>query len=209
VQLEDTVTLIERSTRDLLDAFAAASPTPGGGSAAALAGAVGASLLRMVAGMPKTRTGAADERAALDGVLERLDGARTRLAGLVDEDTIAYDGVMAAFRLPKATDEEKVARRQAVQQATRVATDTPLAVMRAAADALAAGAIVARHGNRNAASDVRVGLSLLLSACEGAQENVSINVPGLAEAERAEIEADAASIRAAAERAAAAARASL
>ncbi|MCU0255844.1 MAG: cyclodeaminase/cyclohydrolase family protein [Vicinamibacterales bacterium] len=200
---------MERPVRDLLEAFAASTPTPGGGSAAALAGAVGASLLRMVAGMPRTRTGVAEERVALDGTLAALDAARARLAALVDEDTAAYDGVMAAFKLPKATDQEKATRREAIQRATRVATETPLAVMRASAGALAAGAVVASHGNRNAASDVRVGIALLLGACEGAHENVSINVPGLAESERAPIEAEAAACRAASQRAAAEARGAL
>lgn len=203
------MSLMERSARALLDEFAASTPTPGGGSAAALAGAIGASLLRMVAAMPKTRTGAPDERASLDGTLEPLDAARARLAALVDEDTAAYDGVMAAFKLPKATDEEKAARRLAIQRATRVATDTPLEVMRTAARALGAAAIVSRHGNGNAASDVKVGVSLLLSACEGAHENVTINVPGLAEGERSGVEAEAATVRADAEGLAREARAAL
>lgn len=201
--------LMERSASDLLDAFAAATPTPGGGSAAALAGALGASLLRMVAAMPRTRTGADLERAALDALLDPLDGARSRLAALVDEDTAAYETVMAAFKLPKATDEEKAARKVAIQHATRAATDTPLSVMRAAAAALAAGAAVARHGNRNAASDVRVGLLLLTAACEGAYENVAINAPGLPDADRAQVEAAAAAARAEAEQAAHDARSAL
>jgi formiminotetrahydrofolate cyclodeaminase len=208
--MEAAVTmLMERSAGDLLDAFAAATPTPGGGSAAALAGALGASLLRMVAAMSRTRTGADLERAALDALLDPLDGARWRLAALVDEDAAAYETVMAAFTLPKATDEEKAARKQAIQHATRAATDTPLGVMRVAAAALAAGATVARHGNRNAASDVRVGILLLVAACEGAYENVAINVPGLPDADRAHVEAAAAAARAEAEQAAHDARSAL
>lgn len=207
--LEDPVTLMQRSALDLLDAFAAATPTPGGGSAAALAGALGAALLRMVAGMPRTRTGAEAERTALDAVATRLDAARAQLAGLVDEDTAAYETVMAAFKLPKATDEEKAARRAAIVEATRRATATPLSVMRAAAEALDAGRAVARDGNRNAASDVRVGLLLLETACAGAHENVAINLPGLPDAERAPLAAEADALRDAATAAAGDGRAAL
>lgn len=201
------MTLMDRTARDLVDAFAASTPTPGGGSAAAVAGALGAGLLRMVAGMTKTRTGAPEERAALDGTLGALDEARARLVALVDEDTAAYEAVMATFRLPKATDEEKAARRAAIVEATRRATTAPLDMMRATAAALGAARLVAGHGNPNAASDVRVGVMLLAAACAGAHENVTINVPGLPQAERRGVEAEAAAVRGEADRAAAAASA--
>ena len=116
---------------------------------------------------------------------------------------------MAAFRRPKAPDEEKAARRAAIVAATRAATATPLAAMRAAAEALDAGRDVARHGNRNAASDVRVGLLLLEAACAGAHENVTINLSGLPEAERDALAADASGVRAAATAAAGDGRAAL
>lgn len=197
------------SARDLLDAFSGPAATPGGGSASALAGALGASLLMMVAAMPKTKSGDPAERAALDAAGAALETRRTRLIELVDEDSAAYDRVMAAFKLPKATEEEKVARRVAIQQATKSATDTPLAVMMAAADALGFARTVAQHGNRNASSDVKVGISLLLSACEGAAENVAINIPGLPDDMRLQVEADAQSARANAEQAAQEARGGL
>ena len=199
--------LLSLTARDLLDAFASTAPTPGGGSASALAGALGASLLMMVARMPKTRTGADAERMALDTAAVSLALQRVRLADLVDEDTAAYDAVMAAFKLPKVTDQDKTARKAAIQGATRHATETPLAVMRAAADALRLASTIAAHGNPSAASDVRVGVSLLASACEGARENVLINLPGLPEDARATLGAEADAVRGAALRAAAAARA--
>jgi glutamate formiminotransferase/formiminotetrahydrofolate cyclodeaminase len=201
--------LLTLPARDLLDAFAAPTPTPGGGSAAALAGALGASLLLMVARMPRTRTGADAERAGLDAASAALLPLRDRLAALVDEDTAAYGAVMAAFKRPKGTAEEMAARKAAIQSATRRATETPLHVMAATADALEAAATVATHGNANAASDVRVAVSLLSAACAGARENVLINLPGLGDAVRPALAADAERVRSSAEAAAVAAIAAL
>ena len=193
------MSLIDGSVRSLIDAFAAPSPTPGGGSASALAGAVGASLLLMVARMPKTRSGADAEREALARGSASLDTARARLASLIDEDSAAYDALVAAFRLPKATEEDKSARRAAVQAGTLRATEVPLAVMEACAQALEAAADVASCGNPNASSDVRVGIALLLAGCDGAFENVSINLPGLADEQKREgLGARAAGLRSAA-----------
>ena len=95
---------------DLMDAFASTDAVPGGGSAAALAGAVGASLLLMVAGMPKTRTGAPEETADLAEAASRLHPLRDSLLDLVDRDSDAYRQVMDAFRLAKESDEEKATR---------------------------------------------------------------------------------------------------
>ena len=96
--------LTTRSVTDLLDAFSTPDPTPGGGSAAALAGALGASLLAMVAGLPKTRTNSPEERSTLDTTRRRLLALRTQLAELVDRDAAAYDLVVTAYKQPKTTD---------------------------------------------------------------------------------------------------------
>src|SRR5688500_5746526 len=95
---------------DLLDAFASGEPVPGGGSAAAMTGALGASLLLMVAGLPKTKTGAPEEAADLAQAAARLRPLRDALLVLVDTDTAAYASLLAAFRMAKATDGEKTAR---------------------------------------------------------------------------------------------------
>jgi formiminotetrahydrofolate cyclodeaminase len=166
---------------DLLDLLASNDPAPGGGSASAAAGAMGASLLLMVAGMPKTRTGAPEEAADLAEAAARLRPLRDRLLALVDRDTEAYSGVVAAFRLPKGTDAEKAARKGAVQEATKRATDVPLDTMRACRDALRHALIVARNGNPNAASDVGVALELLTAGLKGAALNVDINLGSLAD----------------------------
>jgi len=166
---------------DLLDAFASHDPVPGGGSASAVAGALGASLLLMVAAMPKTKSGTPEETADLSAAAARIRPLRDRLTMLVDEDSEAYNAVVAAFKLPKGTDEEKAARKDAIQAGTRLATEVPLDTMRASRDALRHAVIVARNGNRNATSDVGVAIELLLCAVKGAGLNVDINLGGLAD----------------------------
>lgn len=168
--------LIDRPFKQLLEAFSSSDPTPGGGSASALAGAVGAALLAMVAGLPKTRHNTDEDRAALGSARDALGGLRDQLGALVDRDTEAYDQVVGAYRMPKATDEEKTARAAAIQRAMRRAIDTPLAVMRACEASVRHGETVARHGNPSASSDVRVGLELLAAALRGARANVEINL---------------------------------
>jgi formiminotetrahydrofolate cyclodeaminase len=174
--------LVTKTVTELLDAFAAPTPTPGGGSAAALSGAVAAALLEMVAAMPKTKTGAADERAALDAMLPELATLRSRLTALVDRDAASYDAVVAAYRLPKNTDDEKAARKSAVRDAMRGATEVPLETARAAARLVALGSRVADQGNPNARTDAAVAVDMARTAVAGAIQNVEINLEGLNDA---------------------------
>jgi len=175
----DAVSYREMALEDLMDAFASTDPVPGGGSAAALAGATGTSLLLMVAGIPKTKTGAPEETADLAEAASRLHPLRNQLLELVDRDSEAYKQVMDAFKLPKHSDAEKAARKQAVDAATRAATETPLDTMRACQQALRGAVIVATNGNRRTTSDVGVGVELLLAALRGARMNVDINLSAL------------------------------
>jgi formiminotetrahydrofolate cyclodeaminase len=171
--------LINRTVSDLLDAFASPDPTPGGGSAAALAAALGASLLAMVAGMTKTKTGSPEARKALDEARGRLMAARATLMGLVDRDSAAYDLVVAAYGQPKGTDAEKAARRDAIQRAMRVATEVPLETATVSAGALGDAAAIEEHGNPNATSDVGTGIALLGAGIRGALLNVEANIGSL------------------------------
>jgi len=161
---------------DLLDAFSSSEPVPGGGSAAALAGALGVSLLLMAAGIQRTRTGAAEETADLAEVSARLRPLRDRLAELVDLDSEAYGMVLTALRLPNDSEVEKSVRRRAIDAAMRDATETPLDTMRACQQALRAGITVARNSSPNAASDVGVAIELLVAAMRGAGLNVDTNL---------------------------------
>lgn len=188
-----------RSVAQLLDALASANPTPGGGTAAAIAGAMGTSLLVMVTGLAKSKHDVDDEKAALAGARRHLMPITVRLTQLADADSAAFDRVMAAYRLPKTTDQEKAARTLAIQGALQGATTVPLDTLRACADALAHARAVAEHGNRSAASDAGVAIGLLRAAAAGAQANVQINLEGIKdEAFKATTGAEAARLSAAA-----------
>ena len=181
---------------DLLDAFASNDPVPGGGSAAALTGALGVSLLIMVAGLPKTRTGAPEEAADLSRASARLRPLRESLQELIDRDAAAYQGVVAAYRLPKSSNEEQAHRAQTIADAMRAATETPLDTMRLCQQALEGAAIVAVNGLGSASSDVAVAIELLLTAAKGAAMNVDANLAALKDRgeqmrlERKELEAE-------------------
>ena len=175
--------IVNRRLHEVLDAFASNAPVPGGGSAAALAGAVGASLLIMVAGLPKTRHGTQDERAALDAAAARLKPLRDELAALVDRDSEAYTSVLSAYRLPKSNDAEKAARRAAIDTAMHAATEAPLATLRASAQVMRDAPTVAGSGALAAASDVNVAILLLKAAARGAALNVDTNLADLKDAD--------------------------
>lgn len=166
----------------LLAALASPEPTPGGGTAAAIAGAIGVSLLVMVSGLAKSRHNRDDEKAALAGARAALEPIIPRLLVLADADTQAFNEVMAAYRLAKATDADQAARSGAIQAALRGATEVPLDTLRACVAAAARGRVVAENGNQTAASDVGVALGLLRAAAEGAAANVRINLEGLKDA---------------------------
>jgi formiminotetrahydrofolate cyclodeaminase len=170
---------------ELLDAFASNAPVPGGGSAAALAGAIGASLLIMAAGLPKTRLGTPEERTALDAAAARLKPLRDELAALIDRDSDAYTSVMSAYRLPKSNDEEKAARSRAIDAAMRTATEAPLATMRVCHKVMGDASVIAGSGAPAAASDVAVGIDLLRTAARGAALNVDTNVKDVKDADYA------------------------
>ncbi len=167
------------SLTDLLDRVAAPSPTPGGGSVAAVAGALGTALTQMVAGLPRTRHDNDEERAMLATVQGPLADLRARLLALADDDTAAFDRLMAAFRLPKATDADKAARTAAIQAATRDATTVPLQTAVACARVLDLLGTVAALGNPSASSDLLVAIGMLRAAAEGAAANVRINLDSL------------------------------
>ena len=167
---------------DLLAAFSSPDPTPGGGSAAALSSAIGASLLVMVAALPKTRNGSDEDRTALTAARQELSAIRERLTAAIDGDAAAYNGVVAAYKRPKGSPEEQTARNEAIQLALRAATEVPLDVMRHSVGALEAATVVARHGYTSAASDVGVAIAMLRAGAAGAHLNVGVNLESIADA---------------------------
>jgi formiminotetrahydrofolate cyclodeaminase len=179
------VKLTDLSVNDLLARFRSAEPTPGGGSAAALAGALGASLLAMVAGLPKSKAATEEDAQRLTAAGDRCTAIAAELAALVDQDSDAYDLVMRAYKLPKGSDADKAVRSAAIQAAMRQAIATPLAVMRASAAAAEQAVVIAGMGNPSASSDLRVGLELLGAALRGARLNVEINLGSVKDADYA------------------------
>ncbi|HEX9365141.1 MAG TPA: cyclodeaminase/cyclohydrolase family protein [Vicinamibacterales bacterium] len=177
------MTLTALSVSDLLAAIRSPDPTPGGGSAAALAGAVGASLLAMVAGLPKSRAATEEDVQRLTAAGERCAALSGELETLVERDSEAYDLVMAAYRKPKATDAQRTARSAAIQAAMREAIAAPLDVMRACAAAAEQGVVIATLGNPSASSDLQVGFELLGAALRGARLNVEINLDSVKDAD--------------------------
>ena len=133
----------------------------------------------MVAGLPRTRSNSDSERAALAEARAAILPLRDTLLVLGDRDADAYDRVTNAFRLPKGTDEERIARKAAVQEALRLATLVPRDTARAAVDVVARGKAVARYGNRAAASDVGVALAVLEAALAGAVLNMRTNLESM------------------------------
>jgi formiminotetrahydrofolate cyclodeaminase len=186
------MTLTAKPLSTVLEEFRSPAPTPGGGSAAALAAAVGASLLAMVAALPRPRVTTDDEARRLREAGERCSTLAKTLEILIDRDSSAYDLVRLAYRLPKTTDIEKAERTARIEDTLRGATDVPLDVMRACAAALRESDTVLALGNASAASDVKVGIELLRAGLRGARLNVEINLESLKDrsyAERAAAEA--------------------
>jgi formiminotetrahydrofolate cyclodeaminase len=173
--------LIHQSVAEFLDTTASSSPAPGGGSVSALAGALAAALTSMVCrltiGKKKYAAVEADMQAAV-GPSEEL---RNHLRSLIDQDTAAFNGVMAAFGLPRETDEQKAARQRAIYDATRQATLVPLELMRTLQRLLPLTALVAEKGNTNSSSDAGVAAVLTGAAARGAAMNVYVNLSGLPE----------------------------
>jgi len=182
--------LIESRVREVaqggegLDAFvarvASPAPTPGGGSVAAHAGALGAALAQMVTGLTIGRKKYAAVDAPMKEIATEAATLRRTLSRLVTDDAASYDAVRAAYQLPSETDEQTNARALAIETALIGAAIVPLDTARAAAQVCVLAARVAEHGNRNAVSDAAVAALLAEAACKGAVWNVRINVNALA-----------------------------
>ncbi len=197
--------LVEMSCRDFADETASESPAPGGGSISAYMGALAAALGTMVANLSAHKPGWDERWKEFSDHADEGRRLQDRLIHLVDEDTEAFNRIMAALSMPKNTDEEKAARRAALQEATRYAAQVPLQTMKAAYETFDLLEAMARVGNPASVSDAGGGALAAEAAVQGAGLNVRINAAGLADRAVAEVfTAEAADIaaRAAARRAA-------
>jgi len=162
-----------------LDKLASGTPTPGGGSAAAAVGAMGAALVSMVCNLTIGKEKYANVEGQMKDALARSAALQTELVQLIDEDAAAFNLVMAAFRLPKTTDKEKAARQEAIQTATQKATLTPLATARACAEIIELGQLAVEKGNANAISDAGAGVTFAQAGLKAAALNILINLPSI------------------------------
>ncbi|TMD62263.1 MAG: cyclodeaminase/cyclohydrolase family protein [Chloroflexi bacterium] len=170
--------LTDLSLRDFAERLGSADPTPGGGSAAAYAGALGAALAGMVGRIALKR----ETNAALTDIVDEADGLRAHFIQLVQDDSAAFDRVTAALSLPKRTTEEKSTRKEALQAALLAAARVPLDAAKAGRRLLALCERLLEHATATAISDAGVAALLAETALRGAALNVMINLASLADA---------------------------
>ena len=187
------MTVTQSSVEKFLDDLAGGNPTPGGGSAAAIMGAMGAALVSMVCNVTIGKKGYEAVEAEMRAILRESERGRGRLTAMVAEDIAAFDSIMAAYKLPKTSDEDKTRRAAAIQAGLRRATEAPLDCARVCAEVIALARRASEHGYLNVISDGGVGVLAGFTGLRSAALNVYINAPHLkdrafTEAATAEIE---------------------
>jgi len=171
--------LIKMNLKAFANETASESPAPGGGSIAAYMGTLGVSLAGMVANLSSHKRGWDERWEEFSRWAEKAQYYKTKLLQMVDEDTNAFNKIMDAFGLPKSTDEEKAARKQAIQEATKYAIEVPFTVMKLAYESMEIIKAMTETGNPNSVTDAGVGALAARSAVIGAFLNVKINAAGL------------------------------
>jgi formiminotetrahydrofolate cyclodeaminase len=175
--------ILDQSVRRFLDELASSAPTPGGGSVAAVMGAMGAALVAMVCHLTIGKKDYEGVEAAMREALAQAEALRQRLTAMVDADVQAFDALMAAYKLARSTDQDKAARGQAIQDALKHATDVPLDCAAACAQVIDLARRVAPQGNRAVISDAGVAALAAHAALRSAALNVFINAPSIKDAE--------------------------
>jgi glutamate formiminotransferase/formiminotetrahydrofolate cyclodeaminase len=171
--------LISLSVKEFANETAGDSPAPGGGSVAAAVGAFGVALGTMVANLSASKRGWEERVSEFSPWAEKGQKLKSRLLHLVDEDTRAFNAIMEAFGMPKDTEEQKKARKNQIQTASKYATEIPFATLETAVEALPLIKEMVEIGNPNSLSDAGVGAACLLTAMQGAWMNVLINAQSL------------------------------
>ena len=169
----------DATVEQFLAQVAAPTPTPGGGSVSALAGALSAALSRMVAGLARGKKGYEPVERELAEIETRGRTIQAHLEALVDDDARAYEAVIAATRMPKTSGPERTARVAAIQAAYRKATEVPLETMERCVEALELAEAAAKKGNRGATTDVAVAILLAEAAVRGASLNCAVNLAAI------------------------------
>lgn len=165
--------------QEFLDQLASSAPTPGGGGAAALMGAMGAALTSMVCNLTIGKEKYQAVEGEMKDTLKQAEELRSRLTDMVRADVAVFDKLMGSYGLPKDTDDQKAARSEAIQAALREATDVPLDCARACSDVIAVSRSAAEKGNLNVISDAGVSVMAAYGALKSAALNVYINAGGI------------------------------
>lgn len=176
--------LIDMQVKEYLEVLKSDAPAPGGGSVSALAGAQGTALFMMVADLTLGKEKYADYQEVCREAKEKGMALHEELTAAVDKDTEAFNLVAAAFKMPKATEEEKAARKQAIADGTLVSTEVPFRTMQLGYEGLMLAKTLIGHSNPNAASDLGVAVLNLTGCIKGAWLNVLINLPGIKDEEK-------------------------
>jgi len=168
--------LVDKTVQNFLAELASSSPAPGGGSVAALCGSLASALCSMVCRLTVNKKKYENVSDELKAILEKTEFYRNEFSRLIDEDTTAFHIVMEAYKLPKATDEDKTKRSQAIDEALKKAADVPMEVLKYVSEMIEFAIIIANKGNENSLSDSSVAALLLQSAGVAALYNIVINV---------------------------------
>lgn len=173
----------DKSVQTFLDELASKASTPGGGSAAAIMGAMGAALLSMVANLTVGKKNYAGVEEDMNKLLQRTEELRGQLTGMVKADVEVFDKVMAAYGMPKDSEDQKTRRSAAIQTALKEATDVPLECATLCAEVIRLSEPVAEMGNNNVISDAGVAVLAAYAALRSAALNVYINIGGIKDEE--------------------------
>ncbi|PNX45550.1 MAG: methenyltetrahydrofolate cyclohydrolase [Thermoplasmata archaeon M11B2D] len=168
--------LVNQTVGLFLDELASNSPAPGGGSVAALSGAVGAALSSMVSNLTKGKQGYEPVQDDITELLEKSENLRKELTDLIDKDTEAFNKVMSALKMPKETDEQKEKRKNALQIAFKHAAEVPLETAQKCAQVIEIACVIAQKGNKNSISDAAVSAVMSRAGVQAAILNVRINL---------------------------------
>lgn len=171
-----TERLTDKPVSQFLDALASSAPAPGGGSVAALSGALGAALVSMVCNLTVGKKKYANVEQDIKAILEKSESLRHKLADLLQADVQAYTAVSQAMKMPRATEEEKVARAETLQKALKGATEVPLQIAEACVEVIALCQPAAEKGNKNAVSDAGVAILMAEAGLRSAALNILINL---------------------------------
>jgi len=165
----------DTAVEPFLDALASQAATPGGGSAAAIIGAMGAALVSMVCNLTIGKKKYAEVEGEMKDVLAKSEALRLKLTGMIEDDVTAFDAVMAAYGMAKESDADKAAREKAIQAALKQATEVPLRCCHAAREVIDLAAIASDKGNLNVISDAGVAVLAAYAALRSAALNVFTN----------------------------------